>query len=133
MPSLDSALGIHEFALKLQAKRTEVLAANLANADTPEYKARDLDFQSILREAQGGEGPDLMRTTDARHMGESSGTGEFGMELLYRNPFQASLDGNTVDGQIEKTQFMENAVRYQSTIAFIDGRLKTLQKALRGE
>jgi len=135
MPNLDSAFGIHELALRLQAKRTEVLASNLANADTPNYKARDIDFESILREAKGAGGPEALRTTHANHFGSAGtvGGGVFGFELLYRNPHQASLDGNTVDAQVEKAQFMENALRYQASLSFIDGTIKKLRKALKGE
>jgi flagellar basal-body rod protein FlgB len=130
MPSLDDAFGIHELALKLRSQRTELLASNLANADTPNYKARDIDFQSVLANYQAGSGAGL-RTTSERHLG-GNGTGT-APELLYREPMQASVDGNTVDPQVEKSRFMENALNYQATLSFIDGRMKTLKKALGGQ
>ncbi len=134
MPSLDKAFGIHEQAMNVYARRTELLAGNLANADTPGYKARDLDFKALLndyaaREA-GGSGS-AMQATHAKHFG---GLGANGMgDPLYRSPMQPSIDGNTVDSQVEKAEFMENAVRYQATLNFIDGRMRGLRKALRGD
>ncbi len=134
MPNLDNALGLHEIALKLRAQRMEVLASNLANADTPNFKARDIDFKAVLKEYQDG-GASLsgngLKTTNARHMG---GTGnELGLQTQYRNPLQPSIDGNTVDPQIEKSKFMENALQYQATLNFIDGRISSLRKAIRGD
>ncbi len=134
MPSLDKAFGIHEQAMNVYARRTELLAGNLANADTPGYKARDLDFKALLndyaaREA-GGSGS-AMQATHAKHFG---GLGTNGMgDPLFRSPMQPSIDGNTVDSQVEKAEFMENAVRYQATLNFIDGRMRGLRKALRGD
>ena len=134
MPNLDNALGLHEIALKLRAQRMEVLASNLANADTPNFKARDIDFKSVLNEYQNGaaspSGHGLM-TTNARHMGGNGN--DLGVETQYRNPLQPSIDGNTVDPQIEKSKFMENALQYQATLSFIDGRISSLRKAIRGE
>lgn len=130
MPRLDDAFGIHAVALKLQAHRSEVVAANLANADTPGFQARDIDFRSVLQQYKTGEST-AMRTTNARHItGPNSGPG--GAELLYRTPLQPSIDGNTVDTETEKAAFMENAVNYQATLTFIDGRMKSLKKALTG-
>ncbi|MGM0594026.1 MAG: flagellar basal body rod protein FlgB [Pseudomonadota bacterium] len=134
MPNLDSALGMHEVALKLRAQRMEILSSNMANADTPNYKARDLDFRAVLSDYQSGNGPSSsggLRTTHARHLGANSGG--LGGEALYRNPLQPSVDGNTVDPQVEKSKFMENAMQYQATLSFIDGRVKGLRKAIKGE
>ena len=132
MPGFDNALGLHEAALKLRAQRMEVLSSNIANADTPNYKARDLDFRAVLSDYQNGTAsPSLIRTTHAGHQQPPSGV--MGGQLQYRNPLQPSIDGNTVEPQVEKAKFMENALQYQATLEFIDGRIKTLRKAIRGE
>jgi flagellar basal-body rod protein FlgB len=134
MANLDNTLGIHEIALKLRAQRMELLSSNLANADTPNYKARDVDFRSVLAEYQSNTPTQesTLRTTNAKHI--SSGEGETPAgDALYRNPLQPSIDGNTVDPQVEKAKFMENALQYQATLSFIDGRIKTLRKAIRGD
>ena len=127
---LDKALGIHAQALVLRARRAEVLAANLANADTPGYKARDLDFRNALARAREGADGAALRVTHPRHLG---GAEPPGGELLYRLPLQPSVDGNTVDSQVEKAAFMENAVQYQATLSFLGGRFKGLLTAIKGE
>lgn len=134
MPTeIDRALGISAQALSLRARRAEVLAANLANADTPNYKARDIDFSTALSAAQrqlssndGG-----LRLTSPDHIPLPGDAGS--VELLYRTPPQASLDGNSVDTQTEHAAFMENAVRYQASLSFLSGRIRTLLTAIRGE
>ncbi len=130
MANLDNAFGIHETALRLHTRRSELLASNLANADTPGYQARDIDFHAALREASGEVAG--LRQTHGRHMGTQQTAGAAGGEPLYRNPTQSSIDGNTVDTQVEKGNYMENALRYQATLSFIDGRIKGIRKALRG-
>lgn len=133
MPSkLDNALGIHEAALRLRAQRAELLASNLANADTPNYKARDIDFKAVLATAvQSAEGGSRLQTTHSRHLRET-GTVD-APEVLYRNPLQPSIDGNTVDAQREKSEFMQNAIQYQASLHFIDGQLRVLRTAIRGD
>lgn len=132
MPNLDNALGLHEAALRVRAQRMEVLSSNIANADTPNYKARDIDFRAVLSEAQGGTvSAAALKTTHANHMQQSGGV--MGGQLQYRNPLQPSIDGNTVDPQMEKSKFMENALQYQATLSFIDGRISSLRKAIRGD
>jgi len=134
MPNLDNALGMHELALKLRSQRMEMLSSNLANADTPNYKAKDIDFRSVLSEYQSGTGSvgtGGLKTTNARHIGGDEGM--FAGEVKYRNPMQPSIDGNTVDPQVEKSKFMENALQYQATLSFIDSRVKGLRKAIRGD
>jgi flagellar basal-body rod protein FlgB len=128
--SLDNALGIYPQALSLRARRAEVLAANLANADTPGYQARDLDFKRVLGGAQDGA---LTLVTRARgHLaGEVGAVG--GGELLYRQPRQSSIDGNTVDTQVEYAEFARNALQYQASLQFLNGRIKTLMTAIKGE
>jgi flagellar basal-body rod protein FlgB len=134
--NLDSYLGVHAQALSLEAQRTELLAANLANADTPNYKARDIDFKSALAAAGASHGNSsapassgatlAISTTNAAHLGAQGTDGNDGTDatlggnLKYRVPMAPSLDGNTVDTQLEQAAFAENAVRYQATLTFIN-------------
>ena len=127
MATLDDVLGIHAQTLSFRAQRAEVLANNLANADTPNFLARDLDFKTFLQEAQDGS---ALTRTDSAHLSEGNGVQP---GLLYRIPMQPAIDGNTVDGQLEKSEFMQNAVRYQASLTLLDGRIRGLIKALRGE
>jgi len=127
----DSALGPLPKALALRARRTELLAGNLANADTPGYKARDIDFRAAMQAAQGKSSRVTLKTTNPRHLTGTAGAGE--PRVQYRVPDSPSLDGNTVDSQREQAAFTENALGYQATLTFLNGRLKGLRKALRGE
>ena len=133
--TFDSALGIHQQALALRSQRAEVLASNIANADTPGYKARDIDFKSALENANAQSndakfGSSLTRT-HSKHIQINTAVNT--ADVLYRVPLQPSLDGNTVDGQIEKTSFAENALHYQASLTFLDGRFKGMMAALKGE
>lgn len=123
------ALQHHEQALKLRALRNQVLSSNIANADTPNYKARDIDFKAALSAAKG-DGATL-RTTSDRHL-RSFSTNPLGAEMMYRLPMQSSLDGNTVEADVEQAQFAENALQYRATLQFLDGQIKTLKFALKG-
>jgi flagellar basal-body rod protein FlgB len=131
--NLDSALGIYPQALLLRSRRAELLAGNLANADTPHYKARDIDFRAALAAAQdaGTDARALVRT-QANHL-DTDGAGLPGGEMMYRIPTQPSLDGNTVDTQVEYAEFAQNAMRYQASLTFLTGRIKTLMTAIRGD
>ena len=141
MPNaLDNYLGILPASLKLRTQRTELLANNLANADTPNYKARDLDFRSALAAATGaasGKGsPDtkvVMTATRPGHIGAGVDSAASNPHLLYRTPLAPSLDGNTVDQQLEQAAFAENAVRYQSTLNFISSKFRGLLTAITGQ
>jgi len=128
--SFDSALGIHARALMVRSRRNELLASNIANADTPGYKARDIDFRAILDSAGNPAG---LRTTHQNHLSLSGESGIAGAELLYRVPNQPSLDGNTVDPDLEKAAFAENALRYNASLTFLDRKFKGLILALKGE
>lgn len=129
MPSIiDRAFGVHADALQLRARRGELLASNLANADTPNYKARDLDFRNALSAAQGAT---ALTTTHAGHMQLPGGGG--GVQTMYRVPSQSALDGNTVDTQIEQAKFAENAVRYRTSLRFLSGKISGLMTAIKGE
>lgn len=126
--NFDRALSVHAQTLELRSRRAEILAANLANADTPNYQARDLDFAATLARARGGEG--TLKATHAAHLqpaGQNSG------ELLYRTPMQMSLDGNTVEPEQEKAAFADNALRYQASLRFMSSRVQGLLSAIRGE
>lgn len=129
MPSnIDRVFGVHAEALQLRSQRGEMLASNLANADTPDYKARDLDFRAALESAQAAKS---LKTTSAGHISHASAGG--GVHTLYRVPGQPSLDGNTVDTQMEQSQFAENSVRYQATLRILGGKISGLMKAIKGE
>ena len=128
--TFDSALGIHQNALALRSQRAEVLASNIANADTPGYKARDIDFKSAL-ESVKQTGSTSLATTHSKHIQMNNATKT--SEVLYRVPLQPSLDGNTVDGLVEKSSFAENALHYQASLTFLDGKFKGMMAALKGE
>ena len=127
--SFDKALGIHADALQVRSRRLELLASNLANADTPNYKARDIDFRAALGDAQQGQGL-AIRRTHAAHI--STGASGHGMEPQYRVPSQPSLDGNTVDPQLEQAAFSQNAIQYQASLDFLNARFRGLRNALGG-
>jgi flagellar basal-body rod protein FlgB len=127
--NFDKALGIHAQALALREKRSEVLASNLVNADTPGYKARDLDFSSVLK--QNLPSSLNLERTQTNHIEPPQLT--LGAKMMYRNPNQVSLDGNTVEAHVEQAKFAENAVQYQASLNFINNSLAGLMTALRGE
>ncbi|GAB4356966.1 MAG: flagellar basal body rod protein FlgB [Gammaproteobacteria bacterium] len=129
--NFDSALGIHAEALKLRARRAEVLASNLANMDTPNYKARDFDFNAALRQAQAGAQSPFLKVSHASHIQPLSTASA--VELAYRIPAQSSLDGNTVDAPMEQAAFAENALQYRATLQFLNSRIRGLMSAIRGE
>ena len=134
---MDSIFGIHEQALSVRKERQNIIANNLANADTPNFKARDLDWRKEMQAAQESlsqniNRPDL-KTTNSRHISgfaESTSTQAY---LQYRQPTQPSLDGNTVEAHIEKAQFMENSMQYQATLEFMNGKISSIRGALKGE
>ena len=127
---LDDAFGIHEQAVRLRTQRAEILAGNLANADTPGFKARDVDFAALLRQEMPGDVG--LATTRPGHVGGAS-QGVATSALLYRNPTQASLDGNTVDVVREQVEFSSNAMQYQASLRFLEGKLRSLLTAIKGD
>jgi flagellar basal-body rod protein FlgB len=130
----DQLFGIHGDALVYRSQRMGVLASNIANSDTPNYKARDLSFNDALRAAarQGGVGQPLTLKLD--QPGQlSAGAGGSGAQELYRIPEQPALDGNTVDLERERVRFTENAVSYQTTLSFLNSRIKGINSALTGQ
>ena len=126
----DKVFGIHAQALALRAQRAEVIAGNLANADTPGYKARDFDFKKVMQQELGE--PVRMQATHQRHIQPDEGLVP-PAQLLYRSPTQPSLDGNTVDTEREHTAFSANALEYQASLSFLNGKITGLRKAIRGE
>lgn len=124
-------LSQHENALKFRALRNQVLSANIANADTPGYKARDLDFNRALGSATG-KAVRLIGTSD-RHIANAGVPARMTSEQLqYRVPMQPTLDGNTVETDVEQAAFAENALMYRASLAFLDGKIRTLRYALKG-
>jgi flagellar basal-body rod protein FlgB len=126
--NFDKALGIHPQALTLRERRSEILAANLANADTPSYKARDLDFKSILKQNMAS--APAMGRTQSGHFAHHA---LLASRMMYRNPNQVSLDGNTVEANVEQAQYAENAVQYQASLQFISNNFSGLMMAIRGQ
>jgi len=128
---LDSTFQFHAEALNLRALRQQLLASNIANADTPGYKARDIDFGRALQDALSGRVPSsqLARTASA-HIAPAPGAQAGAIQ--YRSVVQPSLDGNTVDMDVERAQFAENAVRYEANLMFINSQLKSLLAAIQG-
>ncbi len=127
--NFNNALGVHPQALTLREKRSEVLASNLANADTPGYKARDLDFHAVLKKSMPAS--NNLEQTQQGHFSPNDRL--LGSTMMFRNPQQASLDGNTVESHIEQAKYAENSVQYQASLQFINGRFSGLMSAIRGE
>jgi flagellar basal-body rod protein FlgB len=131
---IDNALQFQQAALNLRAARQELLASNIANADTPNYKARDIDFASALQGALSGTPAQLpLATSSPRHLGGGA-TGEnvMGAPVMYRNVLQPSADGNTVDMDVERAQFADNALRYEASVRFVSEQVKNVLTALQG-
>lgn len=140
---LDAAFGFHEAALRLRSERQQVLASNIANADTPNFKARDIDFAKALQQATGnaegaagtaagnGSAPDLARTAPA-HLGAGSGGALGNAPLLYRTGTQGGVDGNSVDMDVERNAFTDNAVRYEASVTLINAQIKNMLTAIQG-
>jgi flagellar basal-body rod protein FlgB len=127
--NFDTALGIEPKVLAYREKRSEILAANLANADTPNFKARDLDFKSVLKQTVSS--GMTMERTHAAHIAPQKQA--FADSVMYRNPSQVSLDGNTVEAHVEEAKYAENAVQYQASLQFISGDFASLMTSIRGQ
>jgi flagellar basal-body rod protein FlgB len=126
-----SALGVHEQALLIREQRAEMLANNLANADTPNFKARDFDYRALVRAAVDAQQANGLRGTHSAHFGMNGPAGEG--SLQYRVPMQPSLDGNTVDSDIEMANFARNALDFQASLTFLQSKFRGLRAAVRGE
>ena len=129
----DEAIAFQSKALGLRAYRQQVLAENIANADTPNYKARDFSFKSALDSAMAGRatGGLAMERTAPGHL--SGTTGRALADLKFRQPMQSSADGNTVEMDVERAEFAENALRYEASLTFINSRIKGLMTAIQGQ
>lgn len=133
MNRIDEMYQFQQAALNLRSARQELIAANIANADTPNYKARDIDFASALQNAMGGHAGKLpMLTTAPQHLAGASGESVLGAPVQYRGVIQPSADGNTVDMDQERAQFADNALRYEASVRFVSGKAKDVLAALQG-
>ena len=127
MPAFSQAFGIHERALGVRSQRMEVIARNIANADTPNYKAQDVDFKAMLKEAK----TEHLQATHEKHFAGLTDAPDNGMR--FRTPFNSSFDGNTVEMNVEQAQYGKAASEYQATLQFLENRISGLRKAMRGE
>lgn len=153
LKQLDAAFKFQETVLKVRGQRQELIAANIANADTPKYKARDLDFKSVMQQSLGNpaettispsalnaeafrNATTLLKTSTAHLEGAPSSVNPFSQgsdNALYRPIIQGSVDGNTVDMDVERNQFADNAVRYEASILMINGQIKKMLTAITGQ
>jgi flagellar basal-body rod protein FlgB len=141
MNNLDALFGFHQTALKVREQRQELLAANIANSDTPNYKARDIDFAKALKGALANNtqtaGPNgTVSTSSPMHLtpdGSKAGSvGDFG-EVLYRSSIQGSVDGNTVDGDVERNAFTDNAIRYEASLTMLKSDIRDMLTAIQSQ
>ncbi len=134
---LDDYMRFNETALSLRAQRQELIASNIANADTPNYKARDIDFASALQSALAATTPPagVLARTAPGHIGGSGQSGDFlpnGTPVLYRVPAQGSADNNTVDMDVERNQFADNGLRYEAAVTMLNSQIRGLMTAING-
>ena len=128
--TFDKAFGIHQHTIGLRSRRAEILSDNLANADTPHFKARDLDFQTALENSKADRRFQLTRTNSRHFKAEIEMPGE----VKFRVPTQPDTgDGNTVDSQYERTAFMENTLEYRTSLTFLNSKISGLKRALKGQ
>lgn len=130
--SIDRMFEFDAKALALSGYRQQLLASNIANADTPNYKARDIDFASTLRNAMSGGGNLALARTDNGHMSMGGGSSVAGVKPMYRTSVQPSIDGNTVDSDVEQAKFTENSLQYMTSLQFLNGKIQSTLLALRG-
>jgi len=132
--NFDKQFGVHDAALNVQSKRLSLLANNLANADTPGYQARDIDFRAAMQRAMSGQAPRAvgLQQTDARHL--QSQARYLATEAGYRVPTQPDTgDGNTVDAAVEMANYAQSAQQYQTSLTFLNGKIRALLSVIRGE
>ena len=143
MDKLDALFDFNATALRVRAQRQEILAANIANADTPNFKARDIDFAASLKKAleanmasaanngaAGSNGNIALTTNHSKHIPGGGGGGINEADLLYRPLIQGSVDGNSVDGEVERTAFVDNAIHYEANITMLNAQIKDMTAAL---
>jgi len=134
MTTIDRHLSFQQNALNLRAYRQEVLAANIANADTPNYKARDINFREALLGTLNGKYQTLaLATTAPAHIQGGAKSVPADSFLKYRGEHQSSVDGNTVEMDTERSAFTENSVQYTASVTFINGLLRTMQQAIQNQ
>lgn len=126
--NFDKYFGVHAQALALREKRAAHLANNLANIDTPNYKAKDIDFQAAMKQAQV-ESSAMSATAPGHFQPDST----FNNQIKYRIPLHSSLDGNTVDKEMEISEYSKNSMYYQASLSFLDGKIKSMISAIRGD
>lgn len=133
IPRFSQVLDFQSQALQLRAERQRLIASNIANADTPGYQAREMDFAQALREATAGAAPaGAMARTAPGHIAPT--TGPAGVHhLRWAAPSQTSLDGNSVDMDRERASFADNAVKYEAALRFINGSVRTMLDAIKGQ
>ena len=129
MNKIASHLDFHAQALMLRSRRNEILASNIANAATPNFKARDISFDTLMSKHGSDNGP--LRITDNKHFDSKTAVGHD--RLLFRDPINPSMDGNTVELAVEQLEFSENVTRYSTTLTFLNNRIAGLMSAIRGE
>jgi flagellar basal-body rod protein FlgB len=127
--NIDSYFGLEAKSLSLEDQRASIIANNLANTNTPNYKARDIDFQEFLQASLKAQGQQL-NTTDPDHIGTNA---DFSTILKYRSVDHVSLDGNTVDKDVETTEFAKNAVNYQASLSFLNNKIRYMTMAIKGD
>ena len=128
---LDSTFRFYQDAANLRAHRQQLIASNIANADTPQYKARDINFNTALQGALTGSKAVTLAASTARHIAPDTGISG-GAPLLYRSDVQGSVDGNTVDMDVERSQFAENAIHYEANITFLNNQIRMMMAAIQG-
>ncbi len=133
---LDEYLRFNETALNLRAQRQQLLASNIANADTPNFKARDIDFNKALQGALAKGGPvqaPALAKSDTLHLSGKNVSAAGDAPLLYRREQQGNIDGNTVNMDVERNQFTDNAIRYEAGLTFINGQIRKMLTAIQGQ
>lgn len=127
---LDNALNFHQTALNVRAARQELLSSNVANGDTPNYKARDIDFASVLSDALSPNTKKTGLTTTSQMHISSNAADSIVSQALYRVPQQPSADGNTVEMDAERAKFADNSIKFDASLTFISGQIRNLMTAI---
>jgi len=130
--NFENALGIHQYTLGIRSRRTELLASNLANADTPGYKARDIDFKTALQNVKSQASVSLSRTNENHKFAQSFSMAQAG-ELFRAGNQPDTGDGNSVDAEVERNLFMKNSMEYQASLDFLNSKISSLRKAIKGQ
>lgn len=132
LSSIDKAFDFQSKVLALRGYRQQLLASNIANADTPHYKAMDIDFAKALQRVRSAVGTVALERTSPGHLAGSAAGPLVAVRPQYRSAVQPSVDGNTVDAHVEQAQFAENALQYMATLQFINSRIQGVKLALQG-